>query len=132
MRTLKELYKQHAASVSKKLNTLKPRSTWEKGVIGYADMLLTHYKDELMVCEEPKLYSREIALNGARDWLHFSESGMGLGYPNRICEALLPPSQAKKHINKDGPNSYESWHSLEARALSQAHRLLVDLFLLTL
>ncbi len=129
MSTLKELYKKKAATVSEKLNTLKPRSTWEKGVVGYADMLLAHYKDELMVCEEPRLYSREIALNGASSWLHFSESGMGLGYPNRICEALMPPSRAKKCIHKDGPNRYESWYDIEARALNQAHNLLVDLFL---
>jgi hypothetical protein len=128
MSTLKELYKKKAAAVSEKLNALKPRSTWEKGVIGYADMLLAHYKDELMVCEEPKLYSRELALCGASNWLHFSEGGMGLGYPNRICEALLPPGEAKKRIGKDGPNRYESWYDVEARALNQAHNLLQTLF----
>lgn len=124
----KEFYEGLVNKVSEKLNALKPRSAWDKGVIGYADMLLTRYKDELMVCEKPRMYSRELALCGASSWLHFSESGMGLGYPNRICEALLPPGEAKRLIGKDGPGPGVTWHEFEARALSMAHSLLVDLF----
>lgn len=124
----KEFYEDLVSKVSEKLNALKPRSAWDKGIISYADMLLTRYKDELMVCEEPRMYSRELALCGASSWLHFSEGGMGLGYPNRICEALLPPSQVKKRISKDGPGPGVTWHEFEARALSMAHCLLIELF----
>jgi hypothetical protein len=129
MSCLKDFYRGQADQVAKKLEALRPKSAWSKGVIGYADILLTRYKDDLMVCKTPKPYSLELALCGASNWLHFSEGGMGLGYPNRICEALMPPSQAKKCMHKDGPNRYESWYGVEARALNQAHNLLVDLFL---
>lgn len=128
MSCLKDFYKGQADLVAKKLEVLRPRGAWSKGVIGYADMLLTRYKDDLMVCETPKPYSLELALCGASNWLHFSEGGMGLGYPNRICEALLPPGGAKKCMDKDGPGPGVTWHQFEANALRQAFNLLQTLF----
>lgn len=128
MNTLKELYENQVAQVSEKLNALKPRSAWGKGVIAYADMLLTRYKDELMVCEEPKSFDLDMALNGASDWLHFSQSAMGLAYPDAIRTTLLPPAKAKKREGKDGPCPGISWYEFEAQALKYAYMLLTDLF----
>ena len=94
-----------------------PRSAWDKGVLAFALDLLDSY--------EPDLITREGLLNGARDWQEFSYGGCYFIYDADIAEALCSPSELKKKRGGDlPPNSRESWLDVQARALSQACRLI--------
>ena len=95
-----------------------PRSAWDKGVLAFALDLLESY--------EPNLITREGLLNGARNWKEFSYGGCYFIYDCDIAEALCSPSELKK--KRGGalpPNSRESWLDVQARALSQASRLIL-------
>lgn len=71
----------------------------------------------------PADFSRAL-LNGASDWSGYSWGGGSLIYNGDIAARLCCPSELKK--TREGerrPNSREEWLDVQARALSQAARV---------
>jgi len=97
-----------------------PRSAWGRGVEIYAQELIESL-------ERP--YSKAALLNGAENWRAYSYGGSALIYDADIAERLCSPSELKR--KKGGelpPNSRETWLDVQARALSQAARLVDKVF----
>ena len=113
-----------------RLEAIKTRSCWERGVQGFALDLLENYKNICEYCENngqpvPEL-NEETLLNGADDWNAYCYGGCALIYDGDIAEALCTPSMLKK---KDGgrlaPDSRHTWMDLQRGAYKQAYRLLM-------
>ena len=101
------------------------RSAWTRGVQAYAVELVEDLDDGADLGNEVML-QKEL-LNGAQSWAQYSEGGCALCYNADIAERLCPPSELKR--NKWGmlpPNGRENWLDVQARALWQAHRLIVS------
>ena len=101
------------------VEALAPRSSWDKGVKAGALDLLDYLDDREVTTSN--------LLNGARDWLEYSEGGCGLIWDYEIAERYCTPSELK--LTKGGerqPNPSETWIELQARALHQAHRLIME------
>ena len=114
-----------------RLEALKPRSCWDRGVKGFALDLLESYENICEYCENngppvPEL-NEETLLNGADDWNAYCCGGCALIYDGDIAEALCTPSMLKK---KDGgrlaPNAQHTWMDLQRAAYKQAYRLLMN------
>ena len=107
---------------------VKPgRSAWARGVHAYAVELVEGLNDSADLSNETML-QKEL-LNGASSWREYSEGGAALCYDADIAERLCSPSELKR--NKWGmraPNGRETWIDCQARALWQAHRLIVRRF----
>lgn len=117
------------AEIREKVNACKARSTWDRGVLIYANELLDeiaeniehgyYHEDDLGA---PKMLD-EMMLNGARDWDQYSYGGCSLVYDGDIAERLSTPSELKKTRNGElQPNMRETWLDVQARALYQAAR----------
>jgi len=118
--------------LKKRVEVYKATSAWGRGVKEYALDLLDHveegiegkwFNDEDIL--SPNLLRKEL-LNGAMDWLEYSEAGNALIYDKDIAERLCTPSELKK--KKGGllqPNSGETWIELQARALKQAASIIM-------
>ena len=112
------------------INEREQRSAWKRGVTVYALELLEKLKEGVTDgyisaedLESPTLFSRAL-LNGASDWSAYSWGGCSLIYNGDIATRLCCPSELKK--TRDGerrPNSNEEWLDVQARALSQAARV---------
>lgn len=102
------------------LNSLKlrnDRSAWNKGVTRYAIDMVESAGETLN-----RENCRQVLLNGASDWSHYSYGGSSLIYNADIAEQLCSPSELKKTGNGDRqPNSRETWLDVQSRALSQAY-----------
>ena len=100
------------------------RSAWSRGVKAYAVELLESLDDGADLANEATL--QKAVLNGASSWAQYSEGGCALCYNADIAKRLCSPSELKR--NKWGmlpPNGRETWIDVQARALWQAHRLIV-------
>jgi hypothetical protein len=105
------------------------KSKWKKGVKLYALELLEDLKegspDTVQDFNEGTPIKEKHLLNGACDWFHYSEGGCGLIYDSEIAERLCTDSELKKNRQGDrNPNSRENWLQCQARALTQAARLI--------
>lgn len=110
------------------LENLKTRSAWANGVKCYAFDLLRDFEDFCSYDEQnaPE-FSEKTLLNGATNWLQYAEGGCGLCYDSAIAERLCNPTELKRvQGGAKQPNSRETWLQVEARALSQAWRMLRD------
>lgn len=99
----------------------KARSAWRRGVLLYADELLDNIRDDGKVTEAR-------LLNGARNWKAYSEGGCSLITDEEICKRLSTPCEIQR--TNGGilpPNSRESWMEVQARALYQASRIVLEL-----
>jgi hypothetical protein len=106
-------------SLYNKIESLKSRSAWRRGVNSYALELVESAENEL----NSENVKAEL-LNGAQSWKQYSEGGCSLIYDADIAERLCSPSELKK--KKGGelqPNSRENWLDVQARALFQAFNL---------
>lgn len=110
------------------LKAVKCRSAWSKGVKEYAFMLLDNISSDDDYKEiKNYILLHEALLNGAKDWRMFSYGGGSLTYEVDIAALLCNPSELKKC--KDGslpPNKNETWFDVQARALFQAERLIIE------
>lgn len=98
---------------------IKTRSAWSKGVKEYAQMI-TEKADYL-----EDVRSATELLNGAGNWTRYSYGGCALAYDGDIAETLCTPSQLKKNRHgQDAPNNKENWCDIQAKALSQAARMI--------
>ena len=104
-----------------KVENVKVRSAWSKGVKTYAIELLTYVETaEFESLDELK----NVVLHGASDWMQYSEGGCSLIYNADIAERLCSPSELKRTKNGlNDPNSRENWVQVQARALFQAWEL---------
>ena len=70
---------------------------------------------------------RAALLNGAQDWQEYSDGGCSLIYDGDIAARVCTPSEYKRsHGGERYPNSRETWLDVQARALSQAARLVCE------
>jgi hypothetical protein len=98
------------------IEATNPRSAWSKAVKSYALELLDGLDGE---------YRAVALLNGAENWRAYSFGGCALIYDAEIAERVCSPSELKRKRGGDlAPNAMESWLDCQARALSQASRLI--------
>lgn len=123
MRTIEE--------IRKELENRQVRSAWDKGVTEYALDLLDNLKeyrdyDHRDHKVDAAAVEKEM-LNGVSDWKQYSYDGNALIYDGDIAKSLCSPSEYKKvNGGEHRPNSSEQWLDVQARALSQACRLIKD------
>lgn len=122
------------ANKIRKLIKNKPaRSTWEYGVKVYALELLEGLEERVNSgyidpedLESPALLKKAL-LNGAEDWNQYSWGGCSLCYDCQIAARLCTPSEFKrKRSGELQPNNRESWLDVQARALYQAARWIIN------
>lgn len=66
-------------------------------------------------------------LNGADNWNQYSRGGCYLVYDADIAELLCTPSELKRTRNGERrPNGREEWLDVQARALHQAARRIIN------
>jgi hypothetical protein len=107
-------------TITNKLNTTKAASAWKKGVKDYALEMVESAEVELT----PE-NAKAILLNGAKDWTQYSQGGCAAIYDADIAERLCTPSELKKKKGGDlQPSTQETWLDVQARAISQAFRLI--------
>ena len=100
---------------------LSTRSAWNHGVMRYALELINNIE----IGEE---ITEKNLLGGADNWKQYSYGGCALNCDVDICHRLCTPSEIKK--TKDGihrPNKQENWLDVQARALYQAARLIMEI-----
>ena len=106
-----------------KLENLKARSKWQKGVVNYSIMILEEIQDDHNQIND-KITFKELEvllLNGAKNWNRYSWGGNALIYNEDIAKMLATPSELKKCNNGEKrPNQKEEWLDTQARALTQA------------
>ena len=121
-------------SLTEKLRSYRARSSWKIGVKIYALELVGELDEAIRqgwqdddVIESPALLEKAL-LNGARSWTEYSWGGAALIYDHQIAARLCNPTELKQTRNGDRrPNAREEWLDVQARALSQAARLIEDL-----
>lgn len=101
----------------------RERSAWNKGIKAYAlellDNLTDHIGDEIP--DDHLVTFTRWLLNGADNWMQYSEGGCALIYNVDIAERLCTASELKQTRNGErNPNSRETWLDVQARALFQA------------
>ena len=104
----------------KKLEEIKTRSAWERGVKNYAFYLINDCERDEITIEDVR---GGLLLNGEKNWKKYSYGGFALEYKRDIAFALCAPWELKK--TKDGErnlNNRETWLDVQARALYQAER----------
>lgn len=109
------------------------RSAWSRGVKSYAVELLDELAENIQGgyidpedLESPELLKKAM-LNGAADWQQYSDGGCSLIYDGDIAERLCTPSEYKRKCGGDlQPNSRETWLDVQARALYQAARWIIN------
>jgi hypothetical protein len=98
------------------IEAASPRSAWGRAVKTYAIELLDGLDGE---------YCAVALLNGAENWKAYSFGGCSLIYDTEIAERVCSPSELKRKRGGElAPNATESWLDCQARALSQAARLI--------
>ena len=105
--------------IRKALDAYKPqRGIWNEGVKDYAfdllEILNYEYTEKDFNSENIKEL-KNILLNGASDWLQYSEGGCSLIYDYEIKERLVCPSQRNRHFD---------CIYMQARALNHAWNLI--------
>lgn len=104
-------------------------SKWAQGVNEYKDELLEAYTEAKAYDASLELTEAAL-LNGASDWKAYSWGGSSLIYNQDIADRLATPSEIKRRTLKDGLSDYantsEQWLDVQARALYQAARQLLE------
>lgn len=122
-------WKNEVNEIRARLEAVKTRSCWDRGVKGFALDLLESYENICEYCEHdgqpiPEL-NEETLLNGADDWNAYCYGGCSLIYDGDIAKTLCTPSELKRTDNGNkAPNDREGWQDVQARAYYQAFRLL--------
>lgn len=105
-----------------------PRSAWDKGVKTYAVELLEKLQEQAEgnYITLDDLYSvnmlNKAMLNGAENWVHYSEGGNAIIWDEEIMQRLCNASEFKKYQNGK-LNTRETPHQIQGRALFQAANL---------
>ena len=100
------------------------RSAWARGVQAYAVELVEGMNDSADLANETML-QKEL-LNGADNWRQYSEGGCALISDADLARSPCSPPELKRCKGGERqPNARENWIECKARALWQAHRLIV-------
>lgn len=100
------------------------RSAWNEGVKEYALEMLEDFARDHGEDTAPTMAD---LLNGADNWEQYSWGGCSLIYDGDIAERLCTPSELKRTRNGERrPNSREEWLDVQARALNQAARRIIN------
>lgn len=124
-------WKNEVNEIRARLEAVKPRSCWARGVKGLALNLLRSYIDICEYCDNngrpiPEL-NEETLLNGADDWNAYCYGGGALIYDGDIAKNLCTPSELKRTDNGNkAPNGREGWQDVQARAYFQAYRMVMS------
>lgn len=105
------------------------KSAWARGVAKYALDLLDEMKERGIDEIDPRAADLERdCLNGAKDWKQYSEGGCSLICDFEIVDRIATDSEKRKYKagRLDRPNAAETWLDCQARALSQAFRLIKE------
>lgn len=118
-------------TIRENIDARKCRSAWDKGVNLYAFELLDKILEEVTYYEENGGEMPEISqmwmMNGATDWRQYSYGGGSLICDVNIAERLCTPSELKRtRGGMRNPNSFETWLDVQARALHQAARIIME------
>lgn len=114
--------------IRERLEGIKPRSAWDKGVKEIAEGLLDKYEEIAQYREGsdpvPPL-TEKIVLNGANDWKQYCYGGCAMIYDREIAETLCTPSELRRtDFGRKAPNARESWTDVQVRAHVQAWALI--------
>lgn len=124
-------WKNEVNEIRARLEAVKTRSCWGRGVKGFALDLLESYENICEHCEHngqpiPEL-NEETLLNGADDWRAYCYGGCALIYDGDIAKNLCTPSELKRTDNGNKAlNDREGWQDVQARAYFQAYRMLMS------
>lgn len=124
-------WKNEVNEIRARLEAVKTRSCWDRGVKGFALNLLRSYIDICEYCDNngrpiPEL-NEETLLNGADDWNAYCYGGGALIYDGDIAKTLCTPSELKRTDNGNkAPNGREGWQDVQARAYFQAYRMVMS------
>lgn len=124
-------WKNEVNEIRARLEAVKTRSCWDRGVKGFALNLLRSYIDICEYCDNngrpiPELNEKTL-LNGADDWNAYCYGGGALIYDGDIAKNLCTPSELKRTDNGNkAPNDREGWQDVQARAYFQAYRMLMS------
>ena len=126
-------YMGRLTAIKEVIKSKPTRSAWDRGVKSYAAELLDDLADNIQDgyidpgdLDSPALLRRAM-LDGAADWGRYSWGGCSLIYDADIAERLCTPSEYKR--KRGGylrPNSREAWLDVQARALAQAARWIIN------
>lgn len=112
------------AAASAVIENKPARSAWARGVKAYALELLENLAELTADRLADPAAVRAALLNGAQDWQEYSDGGCSLICDPDIAARVCTPSEYKRaHSGERCPNSREIWLDVQARALSQAARL---------
>lgn len=110
----------------KAIEAMNARSAWKKGVKVYASGILDTL-EEYDHTPANRAECKGMMLNGADDWRAYSWGGSSLCYDRDIAATLCTPSELKRTRNGERrPNASEEWLDVQARALYQASRLVLN------
>ena len=110
----------------KAIEAMNARSAWKKGVKVYASEILDTL-EEYDHTPADRAECKEMMLNGADSWRAYSWGGSSLCYDSDIAATLCTPSELKRTRNGERrPNASEEWLDVQARALYQASRLVLN------
>lgn len=124
-------WKNEVNEIRARLEAVKTRSCWDRGVKGFALNLLRSYIDICEYCDNngrpiPEL-NEETLLNGADDWNAYCYGGGALIYDGDIAKNLCTPSELKRTDNGNkAPNDREGWQDVQGRAYFQAYKMLMS------
>lgn len=110
--------------LTKKLEELKIRSAWMRGVVTVAHMIIEKIEIKEIKAEEIE----KIAKDGADSLKQAVYGGCYLIYNQEIAETFCNKTELK--ITKNGardPNAKEIWLDVQHRGLTQAVRLLEEI-----
>ena len=108
----------------------RTRSAWDSGVKMYAlelilDLEYDVYPEDLTTV---KIVERKM-LRGARDWFQYSDGGLALCHDEDIALRLCNNTELKiTRYGERRPNKKESWLEVQARALYQAYRIVIQAY----
>lgn len=115
------------AAASEVIENKPARSAWARGVKAYALELLENLAELTAAQLADPAAVRAALLNGAQDWKQYSRGGCSLIYNGDIAARCCTSSEYKRsHDGECNPNSRETWLDVQARALSQAARLVCE------
>lgn len=121
------------SQLTKAVKSTPARSAWARGVKQFAidfcgdlrEGIGYGYIDEEDL-EEPRCINA-VLLNGAKSWERYSWSGNAYIYDRDIARSLCTPSELKRTNNGERrPNAHQEWMDVQAVALSQAARLVIQ------